>query len=56
MGEDIVTWFLVGKIKKNRLEDVRRSWEGSKMELEELGWENVERLIWLWVGPGGGML
>jgi hypothetical protein len=54
-GRQIVTWFLVGEIKK-RLEELRRSWEGSKIELVELGWENVERLIWLWVGPGGGML
>jgi len=46
-GREIHTRFLVGRLKKGRLEDLRRSWKESKIELEEFGWKSVERLICL---------
>jgi hypothetical protein len=53
-GRQIHTRFLVGKLNERPLGDLSRSWEESKIELED-GWEGVERLIWLRVGSGGGM-
>jgi hypothetical protein len=49
---------LVGKPKGKRpLGRPRRRWDdGIRMNLREIGWEDVEWFIWLRIGASGGLL
>jgi hypothetical protein len=49
---------LVGKPEGKRpLERPRRRWvDNIKMDLREIGWDGMDRLIWLRIGTSGGLL
>jgi hypothetical protein len=49
---------LVGKPEGKRpLGSPRRGWEDSiKMDLQEVGWMDMDWIIWLRIGTGGGHL
>jgi hypothetical protein len=49
---------LVGKPEgKRSLGRPRRRWEnGIRMDIVEIGWQDVEGFSWLKIGAGGGLL